>query len=306
MNTYNNNSNYDDTYQQNSQYHQQTSYHEQGGYDEEPYYYTPQPPEPKKKKKRFLFWLIFLVALCVLLYSGYQLFIIFKANWDEQRELDRVTEIGNIPENPEEPFTVNWDELRNINSDIIAWLLIPDTNISYPVVQGKDNDYYLTHTFGKEVNYAGAIFADYQTKGDFSETNTFLYGHNTRHGTMFGQLENFVDEAFFDAHKYVYLFTPDKNYKAEIVSFYSTKAGTKSYRIGITDPKEWQDYLDFIKSDGFVHEEVTLGESDRLITLSTCSYEINNELTDQRYLLHAKLVPWIGEYMQESDDTPQE
>lgn len=276
--------------------------------DEEEVYYggnqeEPEPPKKEKKKRRWLFWLFFLTALCVFIYSSFQLFTIFKANWDEKRESERITEIGNIPEDPETPFEVNWDELRAINADVVAWIIVPDTNISYPIVRGSDNDYYLNRTFEKAYNYAGSIFMDYKNKGDFSDNNTFLYGHNTRHSTMFGQLEEFTNQDFFTAHKYIYIFTPEQNYKAEIVSFHSAKDGSDFYKYGIQNPAEWKKYIESITAstiDGFVHKDVSVGDSDRIVSLSTCSYEINNELTDQRYLLHAKLVPWIGQYTQES------
>lgn len=268
----------------------------------------PNPPEEKKKKRKWLFWLIFLLALCVFIYSAYQLFIILKANWDEKREMERIVEIANIPENPETPFEVNWAELRNINSDVVAWLIVPDTNISYPVVRGSNNSYYLERTFEKAYNYAGSIFMDYNNKGDFSDNNTFLYGHNTRHGTMFGQLENFVEQDFFASHKYIYLFTPTQNYKAEIISFHSTKDRSDFYKYGIEDAAEWEKYIDLITAndiEGYVHSDVEVGASDRIVSLSTCSYEINNELTDQRYLLHAKLVPWNGIYTTPVEDTQE-
>lgn len=260
------------------------------------------PEEEKKKKHRFLFWLIFLIAFCVFLYSAFQLFIILKQNWDEKRELENITEIANIPEDPETPFTIDWEELRKVNDHITGWILIPDTNISYPIVQGENNDYYLDHTFAKESNYAGAIFVEYRNKPDFSDNNTFVYGHNVKHGTMFAELEKFMDQGFFDSHKYVYLFTPNQNYKCEVLSFYSTKDGSDSYQFGISDVTVWKKYIETITAPnlaGHVRNDVTMGESDRMISLSTCSYEINNAPSDQRYLLHAKLVPWIGQLTQD-------
>lgn len=267
-----------------------------------------EEPQEEKKKKKFFFWLIFLIALSIFLYSAYQLFTIFKANWDEKRELETLTEIGNIPENPETPFTINWNALKEINDHLVAWIMIPDTNISYPIVQGSDNTYYLDHTFAKGENYAGAVFVDYHNKPDFSDNNTFIYGHNVRHGTMFADLENFMDPTFFNDHKYVYLFTPDQNYRCEVVSFQSTKDGTDAYRFGITDVKEWKKYIELITSPnikGHVRNDVKMGESDRLISLSTCSYEVNNDVSDQRYLLHAKLVPWVGQYEKEEGVGPE-
>ncbi len=264
-------------------------------------------PEEEKKKHRFLFWLIFLLALLVFLYSAFQLFKIFKANWDERREKDRIIEIGNIPDDPEGAFKINWEGLRAVNDQIKAWIIVPDTNISYPIVQTTDNEYYLSHTFSKDENYAGAVFIDYQNKPDFSDNNTFIYGHNVKHETMFSQLEKFMDKDFFDQHKYVYIFTPEQNYKCEIISFHSESERSPYYRFGITDSEAWKDYISLVTApdlNGFVRSDVTMGESDRMATLSTCSFEINDAPSDRRYLMHLKLVPWIGRYQQDQGQGP--
>ena len=191
---------YDDQYDEDYE----DEYDETSSHYDDPFVDMQKEPEEEKKKHRFFFWLIFLAALVVFLYSAFQLFKILKANWDEKREKDRIIEIGNIPEDPEQPFTINWEALKKENDQIKAWIIVPDTNISYPIVQGTDNDYYLHHTFGKQVNYAGAVFIDYHNKPDFSDNNTLIYGHNVKHETMFSQLEKFMDKQFFDDHKYVY------------------------------------------------------------------------------------------------------
>lgn len=289
--------------QEEQQYHYDPRYDERQGYVNA----SGQPPEEEKKKKhRFLFWLFFLVALCVFLYSAFQLFTILKQNWDEKRELENITEIANIPEDPETAFAINWEELRKVNDHVVGWILIPDTNISYPIVQGTDNSYYLDHTFAKESNYAGAIFVDYHNKPDFSDNNTFVYGHNVKHGTMFAELEKFLDQSFFDEHKYVYLFTPNQNYKCEVLSFHSVLDGSESYQFGISDVTAWKNYINIVTSTdlpGHVRQDVEMGESDRMISLSTCSYEVNDAPSDHRYLLHAKLVPWIGQYTEKSAES---
>ena len=274
---------------------------------DEAYMEAEKEPEEEKKKHRFFFWLIFFAALIVFLYSAFQLFKILKANWDEKREKDRIIEIGNIPEDPEAPFTINWEALKKENDQIKAWIIVPDTNISYPIVQGTDNDYYLHHTFGKQENYAGAVFIDYHNKPDFSDNNTLIYGHNVKHETMFSQLEKFMDKQFFQDHKYVYLFTEQQNYKCEVVSFEYTYDRSPSYRYGITDAKEWQDYIDLVTSpdlNGHVRSDVKMGVSDRMVSLSTCSYEINDSPSDRRYLMHLKLVPWIGQYQEDNSQGP--
>lgn len=264
-------------------------------------------PEEEKKKRRFFLWIIFFLALILFIYSAWNLFKILKANWDERRESEQMIEIGNIPEDPEAAFTVNWEGLREVNDQVKAWIIVPDTNISYPIVQGSDNEFYLNHTFAKEPNYAGAVFIDRLNKPDFSDNNTFIYGHNVKHETMFSQLEKFMEKDFFESHKYVYIFTPDQNYKCEVISFHSTYDGSPYYRFGISDLQMWKEYIQLLQDpniNGYVRNDVSLGESDRVVTLSTCSFEIGNEPSERRYLMHLKLIPWIGQYQEDNTQGP--
>lgn len=253
-----------------------------------------------KKTKKIIYRILFVAALFVFVYSGYRLFEIYYANWQEQEEITELSEIAKIPEEPQTPFTIDWENLLAVNEDILGWVIIPDTQISYPIVQGVDNAYYLEHTFAKKVNYAGAIFMDYRNQSGFQDYNTFIYGHNVKHGTMFAELEKYTDAQFFAEHPYVYVFTPEQNYRCEVLSFQSTKDGSDAYLFGIQDPQTWMSYLETITTNikGFVNEAVEMKEEDRLISFSTCSYEINNAISDQRYLLHAKVVPWDGDYFE--------
>lgn len=256
--------------------------------------------EKKKKKNKWIWSLLFVVALCVFVYSGYQLYHIFSQNHQEKKEKQTLTTIANIPENPkpeEEPFTIDWVALQERNPDICAWIIIPDTDINYPIVHGSDNAYYLTHTFLKAENYAGAIFMDYQADPTFQNFNTFIYGHNVKHGTMFAELENFKDAAFYEAHPYIYLFTPDGNYRCEVISMYSTVDQSASYSTYTGDAQSYLNYVDMVKGLAENKREVEVDETQHMITLSTCSYERGGEISDARYLLHAKMEAWDGAYM---------
>ncbi|MEG0841069.1 MAG: class B sortase [Erysipelotrichaceae bacterium] len=247
-----------------------------------------------KISKKIIYRIIFIIAFIVFVFSGYKLFTIYKANWEENSEKERITSISDIPKNikKDTKFKVNFKKLKAINNDIVAWIVIPDTDISYPVVQGADNDFYLNHTFEKRENYAGAIFNDYAASPNYSDLNTFMYGHNIKHGTMFSDIQKFKDKAFFEAHPYLYLFTPEKKYRCDIMSMYSTDASSDSYINGYTSWDGFSHYVDLIKSKAMYPREVPFQEGDRMITLSTCSYERGGVASDARYLLHAKLVEW--------------
>lgn len=110
---------------------------------------------------------------------------------------------------PANKTTVDFQALKKINSDIIAWIRIPDTKIDYPVVQGKDNAYYLKHTFQKTEHAAGSIFLDMDNEADFSNRKSILYGHNMKDGSMFQGLHRFQEESYLKEHNQVYLYLPD-------------------------------------------------------------------------------------------------
>ncbi|MEG0329525.1 MAG: class B sortase [Longicatena sp.] len=254
----------------------------------------------KKTKKNIIYNVLMLIALAVFLFSAYKLGVIFYQNYMENKGTEKIQEIAKVPANPEkEAFSIDWKKLQETNPEIMGWILLPDTDISYPIVQGKDNDYYLTHTFEKKENYAGAIFLDMDAKADFSLQNTFIYGHNVKHGTMFAQLENFKEQAFFDKHQYLYIFTPTINYRSEVLGFYSTTSDSQAYMSSFSNADAFNQYIQKAQSNSMYPSIAKATSEDHLITLSTCSYERNGQPSDLRYVLHAKLVPWTGKYMVE-------
>ena len=86
--------------------------------------------------------------------------------------------------------------LQQVNSDVIGWIAIPGTEISYPLVQGTDNDYYLTHTWNQNSSAVGAIFMDCRCSADFSGFNTIVYGHRMNNGSMFAALKHYQKAGF--------------------------------------------------------------------------------------------------------------
>ena len=109
----------------------------------------------------------------------------------ENKEVEETEGSGSA-----EDYTVDFDTLKQINSDIVAWIRIPGV-LDYSVVQGTDNSYYLHHTFRREYNIAGSVFLDARNKADFSDSKNIIYGHNMRDGSMFHVLRDFQDLDFY-------------------------------------------------------------------------------------------------------------
>ena len=99
--------------------------------------------------------------------------------------------------------------LLAINPDYIGWIRIDGTGIDYPVVQGKNNSYYMYRTFSGEHNGSGSIFMDWKCEGGISGPFAVVYGHNMRDGSMFMPLHSFSDKAFLEEHPFITIFTPE-------------------------------------------------------------------------------------------------
>ncbi len=190
------------------------------------------------------------------------------------------------PAGSELPITVDFNALRQQNSDIIGWLYSADTVINYPIVQNSDNEYYLTHLFDGTTNKNGCLFADYRNAGDFSDPNTFIYGHHMRNGTMFASLVKYKEQAYYDAHPIMYLLTPDANYRVELFAGYVTDPLNSVYTLGFADAAQFLSYTTTAKASSTFTNDVVLTPEDHVIVLSTCTYEFN----DARYVVLGKLV----------------
>ena len=164
-----------------------------------------------------------IVAVCLMLLGfgicmGIGTYLMYR---DGEEEYDTLREYVTVEEpkenadgedteeNQEEIVTVDFEALKKINPEIIAWIRIPDTKIDYPVVQGTDNEFYLKHTFKKTEHVAGSIFLDKDNSPDFSNRKSILYGHNMKDGSMFQGLHKYENEQYLETHNKVYLYLPD-------------------------------------------------------------------------------------------------
>jgi len=191
--------------------------------------------------------------------------------------------------NMEEMAKRNLTALRQVNEDVVGWIWIPDSRISYPVMQGEDNDFYLNNTWQKQENAMGSIFLEWQVAADFSEFNTIVYGHNMKNKTMFSQLHDFRDIRFRDAHPYVYILTDAGVYRYEVFSCYQAEVGSDTYQFGMQWDKTKQEYIDRCLKKSVIDCGITPAVTDRILTLSTCSGLGGVLGTENRFVVHAYL-----------------
>jgi len=240
------------------------------------------------KAIKILLLFIFLAMLGFSIYKINEIKKELNASEEIKEELIELVEIPEIPS--EEPsFEVDFDELKKINSDVIGWIVIESTQVNYPIVQGNNNSYYLNRSYDKKWNSLGSIFADYQSSNDFTDYNTFIYGHHTKNGSMFGELYKYMNKEFYDENKTFYLYTPSGNYEAEIFSAYLDSTKSESYNQSFNSVDEFNDYITMIKKKSNYNTNVEIDTTkDKTITLYSCSHESNRQKTD-RYFIHAVL-----------------
>ena len=164
---------------------------------------------------------IMIVAVCLMVLSfcvctGFGIYFMYREGVQEYEDLRTYVKETDEDDHTEgtdgsdgKQTVVDFKALKKINPDIVAWIRIPDTSIDYPVVQGNDDFYYLTHTFKKAEHVAGAIFLDSDNNADFSDDKNIIYGHNMKDGSMFRGLRNFLDDEFLKEHHILYLYLPD-------------------------------------------------------------------------------------------------
>lgn len=190
--------------------------------------------------------------------------------------------------------------LREVNGEVIGWLVIPGTQISYPLLQGEDNSYYLTRTWKGGKSAVGAIFLEHTNSADLSDFHTIVYGHNMKNGSMFGALQNYRDGAYLAAHPSVYLTVDGGSYRYDIFAVYEASVDSSTYQIGFSGEESRQAFLDDCLSRSALSTEVTPHTWDRILTLSTCT-PASSKTT--RWVVQAV---WAGEPPPEESPPPGE
>lgn len=169
--------------------------------------------------------------------------------------------------------TVDFVSLQTINAEIIGWLYCEGTSISYPVVQGDDNSYYLNHLFDRTRNSSGSVFLDSRNWPDLSDRNSILYGHNMKNGSMFASLTGYKDQAFYEEHPRFLLMTPGKNYTIDVFSSTVVSEEDGFWKVEFQDDAEFDAWLQSVISRSKINTGTRPGPDDRVVTFSTCSYE---------------------------------
>lgn len=242
----------------------------------------------QKTKKLDIILMCFFIIL--LLYSGTKIVLWYINNQNNKKISEEISQFVTVDETKtdnEEKYVIDFEKLKEKNSDTVAWLKVNGTNIEYPVVKTKNNDYYLTHNFNKEYNSAGWIFADYKNKLDGTDKNLVIYGHNMRDDSMFGSLKKVINEEWYnnEDNRYITLINESQTQIYEVFSVYQIEKEDYYIQTNFNTEEEFNTFAQTIKKRSKKDFNVNVSGEDNILTLSTCAN--NNKY---RVVLHAKKI----------------
>lgn len=171
-------------------------------------------------------------------------------------------------------------KLKEEYKNIIGWIEIKDTHISYPVVQGKDNEFYLTHDYKGDNAERGAIFLDSNYNWNIEGNNLMIYGHYMINNEMFTDLTKYIKEDFYKEHSVIRFTTENEDAEYDIIAVFRSKVYNKNDKdvfkyynfMNSESEKEYSSFIKNIKEASIYNINETAEYGDKLITLTTCSY----------------------------------
>lgn len=247
----------------------------------------------KKKQKRAAFDIIsgtiLIVAVCVFVFSLYQLVMMLIPYHTGGKEYEEIQDLAISADSDGTGFSVDFDALLEINPDTIAWIRFDEPSIiNYPVVKSADNNEYLTKTFAENDNKLGAIFMDMRNSSDFSDRNTIIYGHHLNVSPdMFSRLHLYGDEEFCKEHPDFYIYTPDGKVRTYTVfSAGVVNAAADNYDIEFASDEEFEQYIELCRESSNYQVDVDVNAQSQILSLSTCT----GDQRDERFLLQGVLT----------------
>lgn len=249
------------------------------------------------KVRKFIFMLSLLIFMGTAGYVGNY----FYSGWVAQKQADELKnmftfgEMGDVTVSPDYPksYSLKFAGLWNINSDVKGFLSIADTNVNYPIVQAADNDYYLRRNFyGKSSQY-GIPFLDHRVDMKTPSDNIVIYGHNMKDGQIFGELISYSKLDYYKAHPVIDFTTIYDENQYKILSVFITNAYENqgpvfAYHdfIDAENNAALQSFITEVKRRSIINTTVDAQKGDKLLTLSTCTYEFK----DARLVIVARAV----------------
>ncbi len=244
-----------------------------------------------KWAERILHFVISIAAIALMIYAGYAIWDAYYTQKNAFISEDLlqykpiiVSEDGTVTITTQDTF----GQLQQINEDVKAWLTIYGTNIDYPVLQGRDDLQYASEDVFGMASLTGAIYMSAGNTSDFSDYYNIIYGHHMENGAMFGDIDKYEEENYFNSHRTGILYTPGQIYDVDIYALVRTNAYNDIiYGVADKDAEDYDGLRKFVEDNYLVGTSLPLSENSRLVAFSTCS----SVDTNGRLVLFASLTP---------------
>lgn len=223
-----------------------------------------------------------IINLILISIVAFSLFKIVDKQIKYSKDIKVYSEINEIASNNSDTLDKS---MLEVNNEYKFWIKVENTNIDYPVAQGKDNDYYINHDFNKNENISGAIFLDYRNNF-INDLNTIVYGHHMRNETMFNNLVKFKDSNFFNENNNIKIIYDGKELEYKVFSVYVIDDKNNYLITNFNNSNEYNNYIKEIRDRSLYKNDVEVTDKDKIITLSTCSFEFEGART----VVHGKLI----------------
>lgn len=238
--------------------------------------------------KKFIQFINTLIILICIIGASFFGFKILQKQKEYKASEASFLKLENMYYNNANNEISKFTELKKINNDFKGWITVEGTNINYPVTQYKDNEYYLKHDFFKEPNPAGTVFMDYENQ-EFEDQNTIIYAHYMKNKTLFHNLELFKNKEFFDKNKKITIETENADYEYEIFSIHVPNSKFNYLTTNFSED-DFQSFINEIQKRSMFETNTNVTTEDKILTLSTCSYEFKNARTVVHAVLKNKIL----------------
>ena len=192
-----------------------------------------------------------------------------------------------LPEEALELAGLDLEALRAVNKDVVGWISIPGTIVSYPLIQGKDNQYYLRRNWKKQSISSGSIFLEAEVSRDLTDFHTIVYGHRMRNETMFGTIKYYSKADYWREHPSIYIVLDDTIYRYDIFAAYEAAVDGIVYRLDIEEKHLEEEFIQYCKDHSVLDTGLAPAAGDRILTLSTCTSNLSETY---RWVVHGVLA----------------
>ena len=246
------------------------------------------------KKKNPLFYVFLVVFIVVIVYICITIknnYLIGADAYNNAASNVSIVKNGTNENTPKEEVQINegqiykYEDIVSLDVDwtqfdtskVIGWIQVEDDDtIDYPIVQSKDNDYYLHHLYDDTESNQGSIFVDYRNEG-FGNRHTILYGHNMKNGSMFSHIKKYQNEEYANEHRYIYIATPNGDthvfyvYSCHLTNALGDEDGFNAYQVSFNGDEEWQNWVKETQERSLITSNIEIpNDGCNILTLSTC------------------------------------